>query len=479
MDLFTPVVPVEAQHPNFRSITIPGRCAGEMEVLQNWAEGFADRDGKFVKEFQTSFNPCFWELYLHAAFRALGFTATYAFASPDFILSGPSDIAAEATIAAQPSGFVPEWEREISVQALRDADPAAIVELASIRLSNAIFTKQKKYMDDYAKLAHVRGKPFVICVAPFEQPFFYFQSDQAIRRVLFGIDEPLVVDNKATGQRIVVGESLVDRVRKESGTELQLGLFTRPGLEHVSAVVFSPVATFGKVRALAKPGPYPVAFQAIRYAGDSQHHHVVEGFRPHYAESLLDGLHVLLNPFADRVLDTKVFRRSDIAIHHYDISRQQYAVDAHEGFLFFRQTRSLVPTDKPSKPAEVGKRGGSAFRKFIPAPLPEGELVPTGGHLWPSAENYFAHYRGWTVVIYRDTIDNDWGGQAVQALCKELAAFRRYNGDESIQSIMVDNWFPTKEKALARAKQQIDNVLDASAPRKGRPRPARRKRPKR
>lgn len=31
--------------------------------------GFEDRDGKFVKEFQTTFNSSFWELYLFACLR--------------------------------------------------------------------------------------------------------------------------------------------------------------------------------------------------------------------------------------------------------------------------------------------------------------------------------------------------------------------------------------------------------------------------
>lgn len=47
----------------------------EREVLSGWASGFRDRDGKFVKEFQTTYNSSFWELYLFAAFKDLGCTA--------------------------------------------------------------------------------------------------------------------------------------------------------------------------------------------------------------------------------------------------------------------------------------------------------------------------------------------------------------------------------------------------------------------
>jgi hypothetical protein len=40
-----------------------------MDVLTDWARGFIDRDGKFVKEFQTTFNSCFWELYVYAVLK--------------------------------------------------------------------------------------------------------------------------------------------------------------------------------------------------------------------------------------------------------------------------------------------------------------------------------------------------------------------------------------------------------------------------
>ena len=345
MDLFTPIVSIENQHSNFRAITIPGRCEGELEVIQSWAEGFTDRDGKFVKEFQTTFNSSFWELYLNAAFRQLGFVPDYSKPSPDFILSGQTDIVAEATIASHPAGFIPEWERAMTAEALASVDPAAIVELATIRLANAISSKSRKFVEQYAKLDHVVGRPFVLCVAPFEQPGFFFQSDQAIRRVLYGYDQPLWIEERSTGDRIVVGESLVDRVRKESGANVELGVFLKPGLEHISAIIFSPVATFGKVRALARPGPYPVGFQAFRYAADAQHHRVIVGYRPNYKESLLDGLHVLLNPRAKYPLDLRPFQHTDIAIHTF--GADGYHCESHDGFLFLDKLCQLSRLKTP------------------------------------------------------------------------------------------------------------------------------------
>jgi len=68
MDLFTPIVPEEAWHPNFATL-VRRKNEWNAAVLRDWATGFVDRDGKFVKEFQTTFNACVWELYLHAVLR--------------------------------------------------------------------------------------------------------------------------------------------------------------------------------------------------------------------------------------------------------------------------------------------------------------------------------------------------------------------------------------------------------------------------
>ncbi|MDD1466565.1 hypothetical protein MEO43_14965, partial [Dolichospermum sp. ST_sed5] len=64
MNIFTPVVPDAEQHQHFRLIAQSGLYEPEIEVLKNWADRFVDRDGKFIKEFQTTFNSSFWELYL-------------------------------------------------------------------------------------------------------------------------------------------------------------------------------------------------------------------------------------------------------------------------------------------------------------------------------------------------------------------------------------------------------------------------------
>jgi hypothetical protein len=70
LDLFKPVVSEDKLHPNFRRTLDPG-AAGVRAVLNGWADGFVDRDNKFVREFQTTYNSSFWELYLFAVLKRL------------------------------------------------------------------------------------------------------------------------------------------------------------------------------------------------------------------------------------------------------------------------------------------------------------------------------------------------------------------------------------------------------------------------
>jgi hypothetical protein len=72
MDFFHPIVGEEKRNKNFSSVLAPFRKA-ERELFNQWADGFVDRDGKLVEEFQTTFNSTFWEIYL---LRALKNTAS-------------------------------------------------------------------------------------------------------------------------------------------------------------------------------------------------------------------------------------------------------------------------------------------------------------------------------------------------------------------------------------------------------------------
>jgi hypothetical protein len=107
MDLFTPVVAEEAQHPYFGNIRKQAN-GFNCGVLNEWARAFKDRDGKFVKEFQTTFDSSFWELYLFAVMKRFQLEVDFSFTSPNFFITSHGGINVEATVASHAQGSSPE-----------------------------------------------------------------------------------------------------------------------------------------------------------------------------------------------------------------------------------------------------------------------------------------------------------------------------------------------------------------------------------
>jgi len=173
MHLFSPIIDTAHQHPNFRNVL--SRANGfDMDVVNDWAKDFVDRDGKFVREFQTTFNSSFWELYLFAVLKKYGMAVDFSKPSPDFFLP-EQGINIEAVVASNADREIPEYQRSSSVPPpdLNEFNRQAIV-----RLSNSLTSKHKKYLDTYSSLEHVRDKPFVIAVASFDRPYIRNAKDK-------------------------------------------------------------------------------------------------------------------------------------------------------------------------------------------------------------------------------------------------------------------------------------------------------------
>jgi hypothetical protein len=455
MDLFTPIVAEEKLHPNFRFIIQPVFCAPELEVIRDWADGFLDRDGKFVKEFQTTFNSSFWELYLFACFKELGCSVNFSYETPDFSVSSPySQFIAEATTANHPEGFRPEWDKDLEL--FKNSNQEEVLRLSTIRLLNAISSKHKKYLSKYSKLLHVQNKPFVVCVAPFDQPLFSLQDSLAIVRVLYAYEGTLTIPGNQEDETLIVGESRCFQVQKSPGVNLELGLFTDTRMDDISAIFFNTRATFPKVRALAGEGDYPIIFTGARMV-QTENYTGFEQFcktRPQYHETILDGLHVLVNPFAKHPLDLRIFEGREVAIHNYDPKTDSYLSEIPHGFLLQRMCNSIVSTE-----ASVEFKKSMAdhpYQDLPPMIWQEDELIYVGGQNGPFRDNHMAHYRGWTIIVSLDTIDKDWGGQAVNSLCYNIPQYIEANKDENIASIGSPEW--TKGRAYAAVKRKLDQI---------------------
>ncbi len=298
MDLFTPVVAAQELHPNFR-LLIDRHSASDRAVLEQWAEDFVDRDGKFVHEFQTTFNSGFWELYIFACCKELGFSVNLAFSSPDFVIENfHNKFCIEAVIASNARGESAEWERNFRIQ----PDPEDVLKTAVIRLSNAIDSKQKKYANSYQALPQVKTRPFVLAVGPFEQPYFWAQNDHAIRQVLYSYDR--------------VGPDGTHRfqksVSKSSNASIDLGLFTSARMPGISAILFSNTATISKLHALNSDLEASILFSTLRFNAYGTKPILQNFSKKDYRESVLDGLYVFHNPHAWYPLPPDYFNHEDI-----------------------------------------------------------------------------------------------------------------------------------------------------------------------
>lgn len=463
LDLFTPIVPEERLHPHFKRIISPGPSAWstEKEVLNNWAKGFVDRDGKFVKEFQTTFNSSFWELYLFAVFKELDLEVDFSYSSPDFVFKAKKySGVAEAVTSSNPENYRPEWDPNLE----KDKNFEDFLRLSTIRLANSIDKKYKKYKEKYSKLSHVKEKPFILCVAPFEQPFFVDQRLSAIYRVLYSLGEAIILDPQeySTNANRSCVQTQYPQVQKKPGVNIELGFFSKPMMPEISAVVFSTTATTSKVRALAKWSgkEFPlIQFAAIRHSSNTSQPQLIQATKENYKETLLDGLNIFLNPFATNPIDTSLFENREIAIHYYNPQINDYFTRVSDGFLLQRMCHVLATHQGSHNFDEEVPTSTNKYDELSKLHWPEGKLNYMGGEIPPYKDYFMAHWQGWTTLLALDCNDNKWIAQALKGLYLKLSEYLRAknaNKNEDSFLILQDLRNETKEEAMEAIKYQID-----------------------
>lgn len=339
MDIFHPIVPEERWHKHFRSALAP-HCETNRLLLEQWSDGFPDRDGKFVQEFQISFNSPFWELYLHAMFRDYGFAFDWSHPSPDFIIERNGiTVCVEAVTANAADGKPNEWDATYdSMKDFQKLDITKINREAMVRLANAIQSKHKKYKDSYAKLTHATRRPFVLAVAPFEQPFFNHQYNRPIKAVLYDhyVDEDEFLANPSAYPKGPRSKQL-GFVTKDNGAEIELGFFNDDRMREISAVIFSCTATWGKVDALAPESKLRKLVIRTIWGSEPDGRPVMRIGTPlETGESLTDGIQIYHNPYALYPLDPNLFRRKGVVQSYFDESNGGWIEEEITRSLFFR-----------------------------------------------------------------------------------------------------------------------------------------------
>ena len=318
MDLFTPIVESSKLHPNFIN-TLDSESAGVRKVLEQWSDGFIDRDNKFIREFQTTYNSSFWELYLFAVLKHLHIEVDFSYNAPDFV-GREKNIIIEATTANHAHDDTPEWEK--TIKGVANEDLFEISKQSAIRLANAFDSKVRKYRNDYSHLSHVEGKPFIIAISNYTKQDFNFHGDVAMQWLLYD----------------VLG---LKSLKKSNGTNVPLGLFNDETYSDISAIMYSSLATFGKARALSNDiGNF--LFRAVRIKDNYTPIEIVAQ-KDEYYESLCDGLRLFLNPYAKQPISIQDFNDTGIRIFMPDRNGNMEVSCHKDGDLCMRFVQRFVP----------------------------------------------------------------------------------------------------------------------------------------
>lgn len=337
IDLFSLLIDARSQHAVFKMIS-EDSYAPERAVLAQWTEGFEDRDGKFVKELQTTFESSFWELYLFAALKEWGLPIDFRHHAPDFVVEGPAPFCLEATIANPPVGGQPAYGFPMA------PPPKDFTEFnieSTLRICNSFDAKVRKYRESYINHAHVQGKPFVIGIASFDRPHSHFASGRPILAALYG----LYHDEAATkpGDTHVASYN-VTAAPKNANTNIDVGLFCNDSYADVSAVVYSCLATWGKVRALADNAEALIMFTTLHPNPGSLFPTIRNTWNGEYSEHLMDGLFVLHNPFAKHPLPPGLLghpRLCEVTV----AEDGELIMDLPDDFLLLRMLKSIKITE--------------------------------------------------------------------------------------------------------------------------------------
>lgn len=283
----------------------------EREVITEWANGFADRDGKIVKEFQTTFHSSLWELYIFAVLKELSLSVDFSKNRPDFMISGNVDFYIEAVVSEIKKGGRSESTRnENDTYSMlepihKDQNFHSLIDEAITRHSNSILSKHKKYIKEYTKCDWVKeDAPFVVALGSYDQVNYGREFHYSMMALLYGFRfDP-------DDQKYVRVESII---KPETTSEIPIGIFADKNYEEISAIIFSCTVTMGKLTSLAVSTneSHPTNFVLnVRHDIDHPHYkiHIVSQETP---EELTDGLFVFHNPNARTPLPRSVFDGSN------------------------------------------------------------------------------------------------------------------------------------------------------------------------
>ncbi len=290
----------------------------ERQVLQEWADGFEDRDNKMRIEFQTTFHSTLWELYLFQALKSLNLKVDWTKNRPDFVVTEPCEFYVEAVVSEIKKDGRAESSRNLDdiysmvTAPWEDPDHDEIMREAITRYSNSISTKKRKYINEYSGLDWVKpDAPYVIAISSYAQVRYGKEYHYPMLALLYG----MYFDSEIKTYR-----ERGEIVKPGTDSSIPIRIFDDEDMRCVSAVVFSCTVTLGKLTSLAisKNDIAHPTNSVFLVREDNEHPkfkiQIVSADSP---EDHFDGLFVFHNPNATNPLPLSLFEgTSAIQVTH-------------------------------------------------------------------------------------------------------------------------------------------------------------------
>jgi hypothetical protein len=427
VDLFTTVVPADRQHPAFRGI-FHRAYEPARRVLADIAATFNDKDGNFVKDFQTTgFDARLWELYLHVYLRFDGFDLDETKSVPDYIATKAARTVFIEAVTVNPTDAKTAGETEKAASGLTGWDLFSyrMQNVYPIKFGSPLFSKLKK---KYWEQEHVRGQPFVLAIEDFHDAGSMVWTASALELYLYGHNYDWY--HEVSGELVVVPDAIG---KHQHGTkQIPSGFFEQPDSEHVSAVLFSNSATISKFNRMGfAAGCQPEGLAMIRVGMCYNHEPdsteplpfmYVVGDPSAPVETWAEGLSMFHNPKALAPVPYELF--PGIAHHWLDgHNRMRSVIPVFHPYGSVTQVLNGVPDSTVGPPlSEAIKQmlSGQPPAVDAPAQVPGGvrrisraefrsRRVARGLVLAPAMEKaWFADDKRRIAAVFLDVSDNDW-----------------------------------------------------------------------
>lgn len=297
MDVFN-VNNNKPQHKKFLMLKDEVYYYKARQKFESLADGFYDRDKKFQIEFQTTFHSSFWEIFIHALLKEQGFKVKEKYSRPDFIVESPEKMYIEAVVSNIKDDGDKEDKRTINdvLNNLKrfdsDEEFSKFINESIVRNSSAIDTKLKKYLNEYVECDWIeKDVPFIIALSSYNQINYGKESIFSMFALLYGLYFSPEKDKYS------IKDSVVKRKSNGEEVEIPLGIFKNERFSDISAIIFSPTTTLGKLSALSKSDGHDPAFvMNIRYNHEGKY--LIHNVSPEHPESIYDGVYIFHNPLA-------------------------------------------------------------------------------------------------------------------------------------------------------------------------------------